>query len=295
MAPPEYQWTNNVTVSGNVDIGDGTGFAFAGIDPTVKRGCPDDLCGFTGQILFDSNATVGGGTGFNLTLNGDYEEGSVIARRNIASGASEAGFSVSPGGACDGGFCPGAGTPTVQLLGNVAAGNGTGFVSIGTGPITGNTASGNSGAGFSVNAPVQEAFHGNSAIGNGGPGVVVNYSPDQFTVLPPDSGFSSFSHNNFYGNDRNRPMLLITPSFTPPNFNPGPGARCGVLNVGALGNLFVLPQPPPPPTVTLPAPNNFWGTTTGSSDTSGGACDQNGGVTMSQSLAGTPFPITSAY
>ena len=260
---------NNVTVSGNVDIGDNTGFAYSGPDPAIVRKCPDpQRCVLTAQVLFDSNAALGNGIGFHLMLNANWNQGSFIVRHDLASRAS-VGFFIDPGITCEGFFvCP-SGSPTVQLLANVATGNGTGFSSNGTGPITGNTASGNSSTGFSLTAPVQERFSGNTAIGSGGPGVIVSLVPQT------GAGFSSFSQNNFYGNDRNRPAPLL----------PGPGARCGVF----------LSPPPPPPTVTLPAPNNFWGTTTGSSDTSGGACDQNGGITIAQPLAGTPFPITSLF
>src|SRR6202035_1615874 len=134
------------------------------------------------------------------------------------------------------------------------------------------------------------SFEGNSAIGNAGPGVVVNFSASGFDdPRGPQRSFRSFSHNNFYGNDRNRPVLLVGLEVfqVSPGFDTGPSAHCGVLNVGVLGAVLG-PEPTPPPPVTLPASGNFWGSaagpsSTGAGDAAGGACDENAAVTVAKS------------
>jgi hypothetical protein len=140
-------------------------------------------------------------------------------------------------------------------------------------------------------------------VGNAGPGVIVEFSPDPQTLQI--TAFASFNHNNFYGNDRNRPpMVFVGPegysiSVSPQGgYNPGPGAHCGVLNVGALAALTVGDVVSPSPVIKLPAENNFWGSASGPrsdgpGDAVGGACDQNGGVTLAKPYAQTPFGITS--
>jgi hypothetical protein len=113
-----------------------------------------------------------------------------------------------------------------------------------------------------------------------------------------------FDHNNFYGNDRNRPALLIHEpnGGGDPGLIPGPGAHCGVLNVGKVAPQ--QPDPitgvvPPPPVVSQSAINNFWGSSkgpsaTGAGDAAGGPCDQNGGVTVTKPFATVAFAITTA-
>jgi hypothetical protein len=99
--------------------------------------------------------------------------------------------------------------------------------------------------------------------------------------------FRSFSDNNFFGNDRNRPLLQLTvhdPAGPNQIYNPGPSAHCGVLNVGALIGPI---QGVLGPAITLKAPDNFWGSTkgpaaTGPGDAAGGACDQNNATTTAK-------------
>ena len=79
--------------------------------------------------------------------------------------------------------------------------------------------------------------------------------------------------------------------------NAGPGAHCGVLNLGQLVGYFDA-VPNPPMVAPLNANGNFWGTThgpapTGASDAFGGACDQHGGKTTVTSYASAGFAITT--
>ena len=122
----------------------------------------------------------------------------------------------------------------------------------------------------------------------------MNFSAYNF-FGPPTNNYSSFTQNNFYGNDRNRPALNIaTGPWAAPN--PGPSADCGVLNVG---DVMAAAMPGSVlPTMTLQAGGNFWGSAhgpapTGVGDAVGGACDQNGGVTIAKPFATTALPITS--
>jgi hypothetical protein len=286
------------TVAGNVDIGDTTGFYFFGRPIPGARDCPPGDCVLTGQTLLSDNRSIGNTTGFNFLLNTDLGPGQVIVRNNLTIGAGT-GFAVDPGYMqCQGCYEP-ISAGIVQLIENVAANGNVGFSTNLAGPIEGNTASSNAEAGFIVFSPIQETFKSNSAIGNGGPGVIVNFSPDVFTVVPSNSGFATFGENNFFGNDRNRPAIflsMIGPGS--PGINPGPSAHCGVLNVGALAALLVLPPPSPSPVIVLQAGNNFWGSKSGPQpngpgDSVGDVCDQNGGVTVAKPAAATYFAITS--
>jgi hypothetical protein len=87
----------------------------------------------------------------------------------------------------------------------------------------------------------------------------------------------------------------------PPGLNPGPGAHCGVLNVGKVAASPGQPgaEDGPPPIISQSAVNNFWGSAngpspTGPGDAAGGACDQNGGVTVAKPFATVGFGITTA-
>jgi hypothetical protein len=289
----------NIIVAGNVDVKDRTGFAWDGqyLTPPVLRGCDEALgaCLRTNQIVFTDNQAIDTGTGFTVTSNPDIGPGPVILRNNLASGAG-IGFAARGGGVP--GTAPAAPNLVVRLLGNVAIHSGTGFDLYVPGAIEGNTASANT-FGFYV-IPGGVGFRGNSVIGNSGPGLIMNVSPGS-----PDletlslGGFGVFSRNNFFGNDRNRPPLVLGPSGVVPSLNTGPSAHCGVLNVGALAALPGLPASvTPPPVTTLEAAGNFWGSragtsATGAGDEAGGACDQNGGKTIATPFAVTAFPITS--
>jgi hypothetical protein len=285
----------HITVAGNVDVNDTNGFVFSGAYLTAfQRGsCPPDACFRPSPIVFSDNKAFGNGIGFSVVANADI--GPVFVRNNLASGAGS-GFVADAGNcpSCDETF---SGNGSDQVTDNVAAHCGTGFSMYSVGVVEGNTASGNANAGFIINAPVTESFRSNSAIGNGGPGVIVNFSPDEFDLQSDGGGFSAFSRNNFFGNDRNRPSLTLgTPYLAA--FNPGPSAHCGVLNVGALAAISGPVAVTPPPTINLQAAGNFWGSTngpapTGAGDAVGGACDQNGGVTNAKPFSTVTLAITS--
>jgi hypothetical protein len=284
----------NVTVAGNVDVGDGNGFAFSG-RPFADDRCPNPLCISTATVTFADNESINNGAGFNVAVN-TYNP-PIILQSNLAQG-SGTGFLVTTGAQDETGSNLSAGN--VSLLGNVAVHNGFGFDLTLVGRTEKNTAAGNSQAGF--RSVPSGTFRGNSALGNAGPGIVMNYGANFnasfFGLAPLSNNYSPFTQNNFYGNDRNRPSLVISvgPIAGP---NTGPSAHCGVLNLGdvsaaelaSVGQGSLDPQ-------TLQANGNFWGSTqgpapTGVGDAAGGVCDQNGAVTITKPSATSPFAITS--
>ena len=291
----------NVTVAGNVDVNDGSGFSFVGLQFHQILGCPITFCVQNANFLLSDNEAIGNGIGFNLLANIDVGPGQVIARNNMTVGAGT-GF-LAAGGCADDDCIEVASANIFQLIDNVAANGGVGFATNLSGLIEGNTAIGNSAAGFEVTPGYSQIFQSNSAIGNAGPGVIVEFSPNAETLQ--FTAFAAFSNNNFYGNDRNRPpMFSVNPvnqyiSVSPQGaYEPGPGAHCGVLNVGALAALTVGAVISPSPVIKLQAGNNFWGSTSGPQsngpgDAVGGVCDQNGGVTLAKPYATIPFGITS--
>jgi hypothetical protein len=284
----------NITVAGNVDVGDGNGFAFSGL-PFADDRCPVPACISTATVTFADNESINNGAGFNVTVN-TYNP-PIILQSNLAQG-SGTGFLVATGAQDEADSNLSAGN--VSLLGNIAVHNGFGFDLTLVGRTEKNTAAGNSQAGFRT-VPFG-TFRGNSALGNAGPGIVMNYGANfnagAFGLSPLSNNYSPFTQNNFYGNDRNRPPLVI--SVGPiPGPNTGPSAHCGVLNLGdvsaaelaSFGQGSLDPQ-------TLRASGNFWGSTqgpapTGVGDAAGGVCDQNGAVTIAKPFATTPFAITS--
>jgi len=285
----------NISIAGNIDMNDGTGFFLSGRTFSQIQGCPPAQCILAAQILLSDNEAIGNGTGFNFTVNLDQGPGPIIVRNNVSIGAGT-GFAAFPGCAeCM--QAQDAPASDVQFVDNVAAHGGVGFATGLSGPIVGNTASDNSQAGFLVTPGGSQVFRSNSAIGNAGPGVIVNFSPDAFDLQY--GAFSIFDQNNIYGNDRNRPMLSSLAIGIPlSGFNPGPGAHCGILNVGALAALTPGVGLPPAPTIYLEAGGNFWGSASGPQpngpgDTVGGVCDQNGGVTVAKPAAAVAFEITS--
>jgi hypothetical protein len=276
-----------IRIGGNIDIGDGTGFGYSGPN-FVDRPCP--FCVFTGQVLFSDNEANNNGAGFAIRP-GQNDSEPILLQNNVARNGGT-GFGVSPGIDNEDGLTLGGGG-NVSLLNNVATGNAVGFNAVSPGDIRGDISSGNSQIGFLI-VPGGGLFTGNSAIGNAGPGVIVQYSADgqspDIADGAPIPRFRSFSDNDFFGNDRNRPLLQLS-VFAPvgpnPIYNPGPSAHCGVLNVGAL----IAPiQGVPGPAITLKAPDNFWGSTkgpsaTGPGDAAGGACDQNNATTTAKPFA----------
>jgi hypothetical protein len=285
---------HNIVVADNVDLGDQNGFVFHGLNFRDIQ-CPDPSCAATAQIMFSGNQAINNsGDGFNVTV-GLFHGGPITLQGNLASSGGT-GFEVDTGTQDQTNGAEFA--QSVQLLGNVAIHNGAGFVADLPGQIVGNTAAGNSQFGFLI-TPGGAPFQDNSAIGNAGPGAIIQFSPDE-TNLAPIPQFQSFTKNNFYGNDRNRPMLSLAPAMalSQAAFNPGPSARCGVLNVGALAVILGPNAGGTPPAINLNAANNFWGSaqgpqTNGSADAVGGRCDQNAGVTLTKQFATIPFAITS--
>jgi len=285
---------SNVSVAGNVDLGDADGFVFMGQAYTDSV-CPVEDCVPTAIINYAQNESVDNAhAGFNITQNQLFGTASVIVQNNYARGAG-IGFEVPGGGQAQAGTYPISST-MISLTGNVAEHNQLGFHAVGPGKMVSNTAAGNSQAGFHVVAR-QGAFQNNTAVGNAGPGAIIQFFSDGRD--PPNLlTFQSFTQNNFYGNDRHRPALSIQiAQDMNVQFNPGPGAHCGVLNLGQLVSYYdTVPNPPMP--ASLNANGNFWGTThgpapAGASDAVGGACDQNGGKTTVTSYASAGFAITT--
>jgi hypothetical protein len=259
--------------------------------------------------LFQDNRASGSGTGFWIEprttnccgfsyftiVNGQFVEHivdnniQIVLENNVAIG-TQTGFFVAKGtDICDG--CGDIATADdVTLKNNFASDNQIGFDLSTAGLVTQNVAVGN-GTGFSWAAPAGAfpaqpagAFLYNSAIGNRGPGVIFstfsNSGPGTFTL----------SHNNFYGNDRNRPS--------------GSSAHCAILNLGATNtNAYVtddiqyaMPAQPPYPTISVNAVISFWGSTkepsgSASADVVGGVCDQTGGQTVASGVQGAPVAI----
>jgi hypothetical protein len=245
----------------------------------------------TAQVIFSDNESINNAvSGFSVYVN--TYQAQITLENNVARGGTT-GFFVSPGGQNEAGDAIGAGN--VALLGNVSVHNGVGFIATASGKMERNTAAGNAQEGFLV-VPGGGQFQDNSAIGNAGPGAILQFSIDVGDTQG-NRKFQSFTQNNFYGNDRNRPALKVSVGpFQGPD--PGPSAHCGVLNLGALATVVGPNAGGTPPTISFVAPGNFWGSThgpapTGVGDAIGGVCDQNGAKTIAQSLATAVFAITS--
>ncbi|HZO21163.1 MAG TPA: hypothetical protein VFB37_01580 [Steroidobacteraceae bacterium] len=292
--------SRNISVSGNVDIGDGSGFVFSGRTETTQE-CPTSspVCAPTAQLLFSDNESYGnGGFSYSATANMDLGPGQVLFENNLAMG-SGGGFQIQTGFQCK--TCEVAiRASNIQWRNNVATNSGIGFYANMPGEISGNTAAYNSQAGFQVTPGPPSLFQHNSAIGNSGPGVIIQWSPDAFTEF--GGSFQTFSQNNFFGNDRNRPTLALHTGDGGGGhgpYNPGPSAHCGVLNVGALADIIGGPAGTPPPRAPLAANYDYWGSAagpkaTGAGDAIGGACDQNNAVTTARFPAATAYPVTTA-
>ena len=282
----------NVTVAGNIDMGDGNGFVFTGLDFS-DRPCPAPDCMSTATLTFADNESINNGAGFNVTVNTFHPL--IVLQNNLAQGAGT-GFFVTPGVQSIAAQMLTAGN--LEMLGNVAVHNGIGFNLTLIGRTESNTAAGNSQTGFLV-VP-SGTFRGNSALGNAGPGIIIDYAANFPGFTPPTNNYSSFAQNNFYGNDRNRPVLSVTPGIGPnPAPDPGPSAHCGVLNLGdvAAAELSAYGQGSLD-LQTLNAGGNFWGSShgpaaTGVGDAVGGLCDQNGATTIVKSFATESFAITA--
>jgi hypothetical protein len=294
---------NDMSVQGNVDLGDATGFAFYGYPFSLAEvpcaqypggGIAD--CRFTARVLVAANQAISNQIGIKIETNQCciFGGGQIIVKDNAALGAG-LGFSLTPGGGYgESKIAYFAGN--VQVINNVATNGGSGFVAIFSGEFKYNSALNNSGAGFEL-IPGGAAFYDNSTIGNGGPGVIIHYEfsvpGSEFPFQVTLNTFTPFASNNFIGNDRNRPAY----SFGPSGINPGPSAHCGVLSGIFLPAGFPLPTSPPP-VVQLAAVGNYWGSangpsSTGPGDAVGGACAQLNTSTLATPFARTPFPVSS--
>jgi hypothetical protein len=291
IAPLNLSVSHDMTIKGNVDIGDEIGFSLAGNIFFVTK-CPAGQCVFSARILVASNRAISNTTGFNIVPNNWVGSGQIVVRDNEALG-DVTGFWVYPGYQFPSGITENY-AGNVQLVNNIAAHGGTGFYADLPGPVTYNTALDNSQSGFTI-TPGGGPFTHNSAIGNGGPGVLVQTSPDAFTITP--HMFSTFSSNNFLGNDRKRAGLFPGNALYLNAWDPGPSAHCGVLNVGPLAALFGPAQVSPVPATQQQAPNNYWGSSkgpssTGPGDNAGGVCDQNNSTTITKPFSPTKFGST---
>jgi len=284
-----------ISVGGNIALSSSFTLNGPGPEDGLCLVCSEN----TGQILFADNQAIGGG--FAITVNALRGPGQIILRNNLALNAGT-GFAVAAG--IQTVFALNvSGDDQVQLLNNVASGCQLGFSTNLAGPIQSNTAINNVQAGFLV-VPAGLIQY-NSAIGNGGPGMILQFSPDPFTSSSAGGRVitsATVNNNNFFGNDRNRPVLgLVTgngQSLLGTTYNPGPSAHCGILNVGALGPV-IGPQPPPANTAPIVTAHfDYWGSSTGAhtsgpGDTVGGACDQNGAVTKSTPFSATAISVNS--
>jgi hypothetical protein len=278
-----YSVSQDMTIKGNVDIGDGVGFYMGGFD--YQTFCPTPYCQFIARILVASNRAINNTTGFEVIPAFWFDQaGGWVVRDNEALGAGT-GFYVLTGYR---GYITENVAPNVQLVNNIAAHGGTGFYAVAPGPVSYNTALDNSQSGFTV-TPGGAPFNFNAAIGNGGPGVIINLSssglPFDGSVVNP---FSTFSGNDFLGNDRKRSALFLN---FPAQYVPGPSAHCGILNLGRLADVSA------PPATQFQAANNYWGSSkgpssTGPGDNAGGACDQNNSATITKPFSQTKFAST---
>jgi hypothetical protein len=282
--------SRDMTIKGNIDIGDGDGFYVFGstFSPSEYNGCP--FCQFNARILVASNRAISNTTGFNVSPNTWHGSGQIVVRDNEALGDGTGYVVYSVYRASLAQLSAG----NVQLVNNIAAHGGQGFYADLPGPVTYNTALDNSQSGFAV-TPGGAPFTFNTAVGNGGPGVLVQTSPDPFS--PSLQTFSTFSGNDFFGNDRKRPALFFGFGLNLNGFSPGPSAHCGVLNVGPLAALFGPAQVSPVPATQQQAVNNYWGSSKGPSssgpgDNAGGVCDQNNSTTIVKPFSPTKFGST---
>jgi len=285
---------SNVSIAGNIDLGDATGFAYIG-RRYWDSVCPVDDCIPTAVLTIAQNESIDNPTAaFDLTSNDLVLSVNVLAQNNYARGAG-IGFNVPGGSQTMTGEA--VSSQNIFMTGNVAEHNKLGFFALAPGKMLNNTAANNSQAGFWMVAG--GAFQGNTAVGNAGPGAIIQFFLDLFNPDGPASvGFTSFKQNNFYGNDRNRPPLTISSAqHSDVPVNVGPSAHCGVLNAGQRTQ-YAIDLPNPPVVSPLNANGNFWGAIhgpapTGASDAVGGACDKNGGKTTATSYASAGFAITT--
>jgi hypothetical protein len=297
ISPGSLGVARNISVSGNIDIGDGDGVILQGPDNDQISyvGCPDPHCVFNARVLIAGNRLVNNGSGVNVTINNWGGPGTIVVRDNQTIHAGT-GYSINPGYPFGGDHIGGAGN--VQLINNIAANGNVGFYATLSGPMEYNSAIDNAQSGFVITNTAQ--FTSNAALGNGGPGVLVNLSTDALD-LGNLSSTATFSSNTFIGNDRNRPppsALFIGYAVFIGNFSPGPSAHCGVLNLGPVAALGGPSQVTPVPATRLQAINNYWGSATGPStsgpgDAAGGACDQNNATTVARPFLSTVPPGTT--
>jgi hypothetical protein len=300
-----------VSVYSNVDLNDGIGFFVYGPDgygpltpcpPNIPQACP----GYAGTVLLEGNeAHNNGATGFmveprnvNVPKSG-AKPIQFIVQNNVTRRAGT-GFDVEPGYVeCDDCFDDG-GAGAVTLVHNFATGGSVGFSIRNGGPARDNLAADNSLYGFLVVSRGSiPPFYRNSAFGNAGPGLIVGLETQPGGPAP--AFVAPLDQNDFSGNDRNRPDLQLGGYPTGSNFDLGPSAHCGIVNMGAVWEVYsglgYGPPGPPFATETLQATQNYWGSSKGPSgsgagDAAGGACDETGGMTVTSPSAPTEIPIT---
>lgn len=74
----------NISVSGNIDIGDGDGVYFFGdnLDGASYIGCPPLACTFSARVLISGNRLVNNGNGVNVMTNNWDGPGTILVRDN---------------------------------------------------------------------------------------------------------------------------------------------------------------------------------------------------------------------
>src|SRR5262249_20754746 len=88
----------SISVAGNADVGDGTGFSFVGV-PFQDNFChaPVGAC-LPAPVSFADNEATSNGVGFAVDINSQIRigGGAVVLQSNVARGAGT-GFTVHPG------------------------------------------------------------------------------------------------------------------------------------------------------------------------------------------------------
>jgi hypothetical protein len=123
----------NISVNGNIDIGDHDGVYLFGddFDPFSYIGCPPSACTFNARVLIGGNRLVNNGNGVLLMTNNWGGPGTIVVRDNQTINAGT-GYWVFPGYAF--GSIHVASSSNVQLINNIAANGKVGFYAILTGP-----------------------------------------------------------------------------------------------------------------------------------------------------------------
>jgi hypothetical protein len=127
--PLGFIWKRKISVAGNIDIGDSTGFAFSGREQS-DEGCPAPACMVTAAINFNGNEGIDNPNSAFYVIENAWLGGAIALQGNYARGAG-VGFNIPGGDASEGGGS--AGSPHTTLTGNVATHNGLGLLVDGVG------------------------------------------------------------------------------------------------------------------------------------------------------------------